>query len=519
MGRSRPGPPGTLWELLAAPAGVAGSTVAVESGDQAIHYRDLLRRARGCAARLHRSGVAPGDRVALLDRNSGNALAWLFGAARIGAVAVFISDKLKAPQVAQIMRHSGAGVVVTSRRLRGRLPADDPDVTHVIDVDEIGEPDQPAPLPDAPIGRHLALLIYTSGSTGPPKGVMVTHDNLAAGARIVARYLALTPRDRVLSVLPWSFDAGLNQVLSTFYVGGTVVIPRSGHPPDICRSLAEHQITGLAGVPYLWEELVRPPSRFVDLDLPALRYVTTTGGPLPPHTLRHIRKAHPDTSVYLMYGLTEAFRSTYLPPELVDGHPTSIGRAVPETEILVLHSSGRPCVVGEVGELVHRGPTVAAGYWREPEATARVFRPLSCGPHGAWPEYVVHSGDYVRRDADGLLHFVGRQDEQFKVRGNRVGPTQVEVALLASGLVHQAVVFPDWTGEYDPVVTAVVVPAEPERFTTEALRAYCRMSLPNYLCPGRIVAVETIPQTPSGKPDRPPIRARYATGGRTRVAG
>jgi amino acid adenylation domain-containing protein len=510
--------PRTLWELLEVPARAEGSAAAAESGDRSVSYLDLYHQARGCALRLHRRGVAHGDRVAILHRNSLTSLAWLFGVARLGAVGVVVSDKLKATQVRHILRHSGARAVVTGRRFRDLLRAAGPDPTS-IDIDEVGDLDGDAPLPDAPIGRHLALLIYTSGSTGPPKGVMVTHDNLAAGARIVARYLELTPSDRVLSALPWSFDAGLSQVLSTFYAGGTVVVPRSSFAPDVCRSLVEQRITGLAGVPPLWASLVGPPSPFATLDLPSLRYVTNTGGPMPRHVLRAIREAHAKTAVYLMYGLTEAFRSTYLPPDLVDSHPTSIGRAIPETEILVLDGAGRECAVGEVGELVHRGPTVTAGYWHDPEATAKTYRRLPHGPEGAWPEYVVHSGDFVRRDADGLLHYVGRRDEQFKSRGHRIGPTQIETELLASGLIREIVVFPDQAGDVEPVITAVVVPGVPETFTSEALLDHCRTSLPNHMWPGRIVRVDAIPRTSSGKLDRTLTRARYATGGRPDAAG
>jgi acyl-CoA synthetase (AMP-forming)/AMP-acid ligase II len=505
VARPDPGVPGTLWELLELPARLAGSAVAAESGGRLVRYLDLYRQACACAFRLHQRGIARGDRVAILHRNSLSALAWLFGAARLGVVGVVVSDKVKAPQLAHILRHSGARAVVTGRRFSRLIRSGDPDGTLVIDVDEIADSGDRTPLPDPPIGRHLALLIYTSGSAGPPKGVMVTHDNLAAGARIVARYLDLAPEDRVLSVLPWSFDAGLNQVLSTFHARGTVVIPRSSFPPDVCRSLTEHRITGLAGVPPLWESLARPPSPFGALDLPALRYITNTGGPMPPHALRSIRRAHPRTAVYLMYGLTEAFRSTYLRPELVDSHPASIGRPIPETEILVLDGSGRECAVGEVGELVHRGPTVSAGYWRDPEATAKVYRPLPSCPPGAWPEYVVHSGDYVRRDAADLLHYVGRRDEQFKSRGHRVGPTQIETELLASGLIREIVVFPDQAGDAEPVITG-------------ALLGHCRLNMPNYLWPGRVIAVDAIPLTSSGKLDRALVRARHGAGGTPGVA-
>jgi amino acid adenylation domain-containing protein len=504
-------PAGTLWELLAASAHHDGDSTAVEYGDQKTSYRELHRRALACAGALRHLGVEAGDRVAILDRNSIDALGWLFGIARLGAVAIVVSDKLKSSQIDQVVRHSGTRLLVANRRLRGLLHGGDLDGLRVIDVADAVSADASAPLPERPIGRQLALLIYTSGSTGLPKGVMVTHDNLAAGARIVARYLRLSGTDRVLAVLPWSFDAGLNQVLSTFYAGGTVVIARSSFPPDVCRTLSTHRITGLAGVPPLWEMLVGPQSPFTRLDLPDLRYVTTTGGVLPARTLRSIREAHSKTAVYLMYGLTEAFRSTYLPPTMVDAHPASMGRAIPETEILVLDAGGRPCVPDEVGELVHRGPTVAAGYWRDPDATREVFRPYPFGPIGAVPEYVVYSGDYVRRDKDGLLYYVGRRDEQFKARGHRVTPTQIEASLLSSGTVRETVVFPDDTGAAEPDITAVVVPTDARTFTAQALLDHCRATAPNYLWPVRIIVVDDIPRTPSGKLDRNAVKEAYAS--------
>jgi acyl-CoA synthetase (AMP-forming)/AMP-acid ligase II len=233
---------------------------------------------------------------------------------------------------------------------------------------------------------------------------------------------------------------------------------------------------------------------------------------MPPAVLRRIGQAHPDTEIFLMYGLTEAFRSTYLPPAELADHPTSIGRAIPETEILVLDAAGRPCADGEIGELVHRGPTVAAGYWDDPEATAEVFRPFRLGPPGGWPEYVVHSGDYVRRDSDGLLYFVERRDEQFKSRGHRVGATQIEAALMDSGLLREAVVFADPTADGDPEITAVVAPAADGRHVEAALLSHCRATMPNYLWPGRVVVVEEIPRGPTGKLDRVRVRDEHGAG-------
>jgi amino acid adenylation domain-containing protein len=496
----------TIPELLAGLAATGPDAEAVVQGDRALTRAELATAAASRTAALRRHGIGPGDRVAVLERNSIEALEWILGAAGAGAVVVVVHESLRAAQVGHIVRHSGAGALVAGRRLRSGLADADLGTAVPIDLHERGDPAGGAVADPGPIGGDLAALIYTSGSTGLPKGVMVTHANVVAGARIVARYLGLTAADRTLSVLPWSFDAGLNQVFATFAAGGTLVIAGSRFSPELCRSLRAHRITGMAGVPPLWEMMAASPSPFLALDLPDLRYVTNTGGAMRQSTLRAIRQAHPATEVFLMYGLTEAFRSTYLPPALVDTHPTSMGRAIPDTEILVLDDQGRPCGPDEVGELVHRGPTVAAGYWRDAEATARVFRPHPFAPPGARPEWVVHSGDQVRRDRHGLLHFVGRRDEQFKSQGFRVSPTEVEAGVLSSDLVAETVVFAEAAAEGDPTVVAAVVPRDEQTFDLAGLVRHCRDVLPTHQWPDRYAVLAALPRTSSGKLDRATVR-------------
>ena len=499
--------PFTVADLLDSRAVTQGKATAVQVGHETLSYQELQDTALACATMLTERGLRHGDRIALLLPNSVEALGWFFGAMRVGAVAVTVSVSLKSPQVGHIIRHSGADLVVTSRRLRPLLNESAVQDDRVLDA---ALPDTVARsvVEDGPIGRDLAALIYTSGSTGLPKGVMVTHANLVAGARIVASYLRLGSSDRTLSVLPWSFDAGLNQVLATFWAGGTLVIAESTYPPDVCRALSAADITGLAGVPPLWEMMASRPSTFLDIDLPKLRYITNTGGAFRPATLARIRRVHPHTDVYLMYGLTEAFRSTYLPPELVDTHPGSMGKAIPDTEILVLNEAGLPTESGEVGELVHRGPTVAAGYWQDSDATARVFRPYPFSPPGSVTEYVVYSGDYVWRDENGWLYYVGRQDEQFKSRGFRVNPTEIEMGLLRSELLTGAVVFAEPNEDGDLEIAAAVVPADPVSFELDLIEMYCRQELPAHQLPSRYRVLSELPRTTSGKIDRAAVKAQ-----------
>ena len=501
----------TLGDLLADRAVTRATDTAVEDGDTTLTYRQLYGAAQDVGRQLAERGIRAGDRVAIMLPRSAGALAWFFGVTRCGAVAVVVNDSLRERQIEHIIEHSGARLVVTDRRLSGRLGPTRRRLALLSDHPASAGTDQPEP-ESRPIGRDLAALIYTSGSTGLPKGVMVTHANLVAGARIVAGYLGLTPADRTLALLPWSFDAGLNQPLATFWAGGTLVIDGSSFAPHLCRTLKSARITGLAGVPPLWESLVNRRSPFLSTRFPDLRYITNTGGVLRAETVARIRAAHPEAAVYLMYGLTEAFRSTYLPPELIDRRPGSIGRAMPGTEILVLNEEGRPCGPGETGELVHRGPTVAAGYWRDPQATARVFRPHPFATPGSVPEYVVYSGDYVRKDEEGFLYYVGRRDEQFKSRGFRVNPTEIESELLASGLVSEAVVFPDGRADGDAEITAVVVPGDPGSFTLEALRTRCRAALPAHQQPSRFSVLAQLPRTASGKVDRVAARTKALAG-------
>jgi acyl-CoA synthetase (AMP-forming)/AMP-acid ligase II len=495
-------------DLLATRTRQIQAMIAIIDGDRCISYGELSELAARYATLLRSLDTEPGDRIALLAPRSIETVAAFFGAQLAGAVTVFISDRLRAHQIAHIVADADVAAVLTTARLRPLLRVSSIAPHRVLDV---GSPASGPSVSGArPIGKDLALLAYTSGSTGPPKGVMLTHDALMAGAAIVADYLGLTSADRTMALLPWSFDYGLNQVLSTFYVGGTIVIQRSAFPADLCRTLIDAQVTGLAGVPSLWTILRERRSPFLKVPLPKLRYITNSGGSLAVDLIHEIPRSHHRTDLYLMYGLTEAFRSTYLPPTLVDTRPTSIGKAIPNTEILVVGDDGKPCQAGKTGELVHRGPTAARGYWRDQEATARVFR-----PHPfvltANPEIVVYSGDYVRADDDGFLYYVGRRDEMFKSRSVRVNPSEIESELIRSGLISEAVVLGVRHVGADPSVIATVVPKDRLNFQLRDLIDYCRSELPQHMMPAEIIPVSSLPRTPTGKADRAQLRTRLGS--------
>lgn len=483
--------------------------VAIVDGARRLGYAELRERSRNLAGLLQEKGLHRGDRVAIFLPRSIDAVTALFATWLAGGVGVIVYERLLRRQVEHIVGHSGARFLITNERQLLHVPEARHAGAELVNLDREDAPGGPgvgAPV----IGADLASILYTSGSTGLPKGVMLSHANLLSGAQIVADYLDLDESDIVISLLPFSFDYGLNQLLTTLLVGGTLVLQRSLFPPDICKTLQRERVSGMAGVPTLWRQLSGGRSPFLQAEFPDLRYVTNTGGALPESLVRQMRKAHPHVDVHLMYGLTEAFRSTHLPPEQLDARPSSIGKAIPNVEILVVDEQGNPCAPGEVGELVHRGANIALGYWRDPEATARVFRPhpfrdVRNGPQ----ETVVYSGDLVWVDAEGYLYFVGRRDQLIKSRGLRVSPEEVEGCVHDSGLVAETAVFGDSGDGTEGDIVAAVIPKNESSGLEEAIHDYCKNELPEYMRPDVIWRIDALPLTTSGKPDRCALRERY----------
>ncbi len=355
--------------------------------------------------------------------------------------------------------------------------------------------------PFGPISRQgmdPAQITYTSGSTGLPKGVTISHANLWAAMQAVTSYLGIVPDDRIASVLPFSFVYGMSQVLCAVGTGATLVIERSPLVQQLVLRLGANQVTVLAAVPPLWLQLLQVPA--FRLALPSLRIMTNAGGHLPVPAVRALRQAQPHAKLVLMYGLTEVLRSTFLPPDEVDRRPDSIGRAIPGAQVLVLRDDRTPCGPGEVGELVHCGPTVTLGYWNDVEATARVFQPHPLRSRGpSEEERVVFSGDLVRRDAEGYLYFVGRRDRVIKTLGYRVSPEEIANVLYASGEIVEAIVASEPDELRGQRIVAFVVPAEGG--SLERLKDFCASELPNYMQPARFEVRPALPRLPSGKHD------------------
>ncbi|MDB5678003.1 acyl-CoA ligase (AMP-forming), exosortase A system-associated [Sphingomonas bacterium] len=477
----------------------APGDVALAGREGALDYAALEAAVGVLAGWLAEHGLAPGDRVATWLPKTRIACLMPLAAARAGLVHVPINPLLKHLQVRHILADSGSRLLMTqSARAETLEPGECRIVTDDSPLDGVPLPPSDAD-PDT-----LAALLYTSGSTGQPKGVMLSHANLWLGAISVAHYLKLTPIDRVLGVLPLSFDYGQNQLFSTWAAGARVVPFDYLLPRDVYRGIGREGITTLAGVPPLWAQLLEVDPQ--DIDVSSLKTMTNSGGALTPRMIDGLRARFPQADLYPMYGLTEAFRSTYLDPSLVADHPDSIGRAIPFAEVLVARPDGSRAAPGEAGELVHAGPLVAQGYWRDEDRTRQRFRPAP-----DWAEsggIAVWSGDTVVAAADGLLRFVGRDDEMIKSAGNRISPTEVEEAVAAGGETGEAVALgvPD-----EKLGQAIVVVAKGDGSTEERLRERLRRDLPNFMQPVRYIWRAELPRNANGKLDRAGLKGEVTS--------
>jgi acyl-CoA ligase (AMP-forming) (exosortase A-associated) len=501
--------------------------IALTSGKDTLAYGDLADATARFAAALLSLGVGRGERVGIYLDKTFEMVAGCFGAAEAGAVFVPINPILKAEQVAYIMRDCNVRVLVTSApRLQALVTAvaECPDLRHVVVTGAAGQTvathvpqhawaDLQRSVPGAAhrvIDTDVVSILYTSGSTGRPKGVVLSHRNMVAGAKSVASYLENRPEDTLVAALPLSFDAGFSQLTTAFHVAARVVLLNYLLPRDVMDTVVRERVTGITAVPPLYVQLAQ-------LDWPRsvdehLRYFANTGGRMPLETLTRLRQKLPKAKPFLMYGLTEAFRSTYLPPEEVDRRPDSIGKAIPNAEILVLREDGSRCGPDEPGELVHRGALVGQGYWNDPEKTAERYKPLPGREGGlVLPELAVFSGDTVRMDAEGFLYFIGRRDEMMKTSGYRVSPTEVEEIIYGTKLVAECAAFGVGHPTLGQAIVVVVASADGAPVDVAALTAVCRERMPPYMVPARFEQrAAPLPRNPNGKIDRKLLSGEFA---------
>lgn len=522
-----------IHQFISQRAATTPNATALLFREESLSYGKLQSEVAAAATGLLALGLGPGERVAIYLPKQPETVFGIFGAAAAGGSFVPINPLLKPLQVAYILADCNVQVLITSNerlKLLKDVLGDCPGLKTVVVVEQnppamgpgfhqsfVGYASfavaEESAAPHRRIDTDMVAILYTSGSSGKPKGVVLSHRNMVAGARSVASYLGNAPEDRILAVLPLSFDAGLSQLTTAFSVGASAVLMDYLLPRDVIRAVGRYRVTGLGAVPTLWNQLVG--LDWPDAAVETLRYISNTGGTMPVATTRALQKVLPDTDIFLMYGLTEAFRSTYLPPDQVDSRPESIGKAIPNAEIFVINEAGQQCKAGEPGELVHRGALVAMGYWNDPVKTAERFKPSPTQPPEIpTVELAVWSGDQVMKDEQGYLYFISRKDDMIKTSGYRVSPTEVEEVVYRSGLVAGAAALglPHTAlGEAVVLVASHQPDAQAPEQLREALLAHCRRELPNFMVPLEVIVRDILPHNQNGKIDRRALVDEYRT--------
>ena len=508
-------PPETLTDLLLAARRWAGRDFLV-AADRSVGFDDFLERVDSVAEWLRAAGVRPGDRVGVFLPKSFEEAVATFAIARLGAVLVNLTSKTLVRRVAEILQDCEFRCLFTTPRAARELQSAAtetgcrlvavgamPDASDGLTPwSAIPSAEFQAPAAMAPTAGDLAAILYTSGSSGRSKGVMISHRNLMHATHRVARYLRNCPTDRILAVLPLSAPWGVLQLSTALLSGATVILQPALFPVEIIRTVRSQAVTGLAAMPPTWIQLVELLEAAGEA-LDSLRYVTTSGGVIPQRILAAFPHVFPNAEVFLTYGLTEAFRTTLVPPDWFRRKPGSLGRACPGVDIFVVKPGEGLCGPGERGELIHRGPAVTLGYWKDPEATALSFRPCAELRHLIGDEIVHHSGDLVEADADGFLWFIGRKDALIKVAGHRVSAEEIELAAVQTGLVSQAVAFGVRDEAFGQVIHLAVEPVAHARVEPETLLSHCRRTLPSHMVPRYLtVWPEPMPRTGTGKIDR-----------------
>jgi long-chain acyl-CoA synthetase len=519
--------PRLVHEYLSLSARRFPEKTALVCGEERLSYAEVDRASDAMARTLMAMGVARHDRVAVFMDNTAEAVVSVYGILKAGAAFVMLNGTMKARKLSYILKDSGARAVVShtskSAQLKEALQGLGSPVKTVWAgkasgaaeslfpgalgwekaVGASGPGNGALPLPRC-LDADLATLIYTSGSTGEPKGVVSTHANVVCAAQSIVSYLENRADDTVICVLPLSFDYGLYQVIMAFMYGGTVVLERSfSYPVRILETVQREKVTGFPIVPTIVAFMLGQ-RNLEKYDFSSLRYMTNTGAALPVEHIQQLRRRLPHVRIYSMFGLTECKRVCYLPPEEIDRRPSSVGVPMSCCEVFVVDENGDEVPPGTEGELVVRGGNVMRGYWNAPELTARVYRPGKI-PGETW----LYSGDVFRRDEEGFLYFVGRKDDLIKTRGERVGPKEVEYALVEiEGIAEAAVIgVPDEV--MGQAIKAFLVRREGAAVTEKDVLRQCTVRLEPFMVPKYVEFVEELPKTPNGKIDKKALKAAY----------
>ena len=496
---------------------------ALVFGETRLTYKELDEQSDMLASSLLTLGVKRHDRVIIFGDNSVETIISIYAILKVGAVFIILTSTIKSNKLQYIIKDSGAGLVLAqvSKEEVVRGAVNDPEIG--IPVIWFGQKEiivqkkdylwneLPGASPARPdlllkrkseiIDYDLASLIYTSGSTGEPKGVMSAHYGVVTAARSIIQYINNDSNNRILVVLPLSFDYGLYQVIMAFMFGGTIVLEKSfNFPMDILKVLQKEKITGFPIVPTILAMLLKL-KNLSGYELSSLRYITNTGAALPVEHIKKFRNLFPEVKLFSMFGLTECKRISYLSPDLIDKKPGSVGRAIPNCETFIVDERDSVVKAGEVGELVVRGSNVMRGYWNAEDLTSKVYKNWKYGG-----EKVLYTGDLFYEDEEGFLYFVGRKDDMIKSKGERVSPKEIENILCCIEGVDEAAVIGIPDEILGQSIKAFVVKKMDSGLSQKDILLYCSKNMETFMVPKEIEFLDALPKSPNGKIDKKSLK-------------
>jgi acyl-CoA synthetase (AMP-forming)/AMP-acid ligase II len=507
-----------VHRFLDASAAAFPDKIALVHEGARVSYGELLERSNAAAGTLRELGVGEGDRVAFAFPNCEAYVELYYGILKAGAVAVPLNTGMRREQIDRMLATLEPKILLVATQYRALFP--EPLLPRAFPALFVETDDRPSATPvtlgpAAPVampwslliaggGSHpalaeededgLASIIYTSGSTADPKGVMLSHRNIAANTRSIREYLQIGPDDCQMVVLPFYYVMGKSLLNTHIHAGAKLVINnRFTFTSAVFAQMIEEGVTSFSGVPSTYTHLLHRSSLELYRDkLQTLRYCSQAGGHMSPETKIALKQALPmHTRLYVMYGATEASaRLTYLPPERLEEKPDSIGIPIPGVSVRILGPDGAEAEEGQVGEIVARGDNIMVGYFRDAEAT----RQKLCAQG-------LRTGDMGFKDKDGFIHLVGRNDDMLKIRGHRISPQEIVDALMQTRLISETFVYSVPDELEGGRIEAIAVPI-PDQCKESDVLARCRKNLPFFKCPRRIRFVDSLPKFANGKLDR-----------------
>ncbi|WP_052675446.1 class I adenylate-forming enzyme family protein [Pseudomonas tussilaginis] len=501
-----------LQDVLETRNGLHPDKAAIIYADETYTYAQLDEASARLAAGLQVNGLQRQERVVVCLGNRVETVCAFWGILKAGGVVVNVGLETPPDSLDYIVRDAEASVLITTTEKFASLAVSTAELAYLklivlLDGEAGSSVAQTfesllgqgagVPLPCGNLDLDLAAIIYTSGSTGAPKGVMLTHRNMLAALASLHTYLGYNDSDNVLCSLPLSFDYGLYQMIMAISAGATLVLEKEfTWPIFLIRKIRQYQVTVIPFVPTMLT-LLHEYAHKREATFAGVRMVTNTGAALKAPHIAQMKALFPLAQIFSMYGLTECKRCTYLPPEDIDSKPGSVGIAIPNTELWLVDEDGqRIDQPHQVGQLVIRGATVMAGYWRNPAATALKLKP------GRYPgESVLYTGDYCSLDEDGYLYFRGRMDHMIKSRGMKVSPSEVEGFLYAIDGVEAAAVVGIEHASVGEGLCAFITLGQGVSLSAEQVLERCRHGLETHKVPLSIVIESSLPRTANGKVD------------------